>query len=106
MGKNQQTTLWQEDGYEATGATEDLNDGGQLERLIQAMEQRQGPARDKFKPLTFEGTGNVGYFIMQLNEVAEVNDWRAAAAMLPFREALKDSAKDCGQKRQNKSLQL
>ena len=73
-----------------------------LDRLTGAMERIAGtarpaaPLRDPFKAPQFDGTGEVNYFIQQFTDVADANQWNAAAALLHLREALKDGARECG----------
>lgn len=73
---------------------EELEDTETMERLLQAV--REEPRRDRFKPPTFDGTGDVDYFIRQFEEVADANGWDERAFRLNLRAALRDSAKDCG----------
>jgi hypothetical protein len=72
---------------------------GLLDRLTVAIERlSREPARpaEHFKPPTYDGQGDVELFINQYEEVADANQWEAAAAVLHLRQALKDGAKDCG----------
>jgi hypothetical protein len=67
-----------------------------LERMSQGDPDRQ---RTHFKTPTYEGKGDVEYFIQQFTEVSAANHWEEAAALLHLRETLKEGARDCGRSR-------
>lgn len=58
-----------------------------LERLIQA--------RDRFKTPTFDGMGDVQYFMRHFREVADINQWGVPAMRVHLSGALKKAAKSC-----------
>jgi hypothetical protein len=53
--------------------------------------------RREFKAPTFDGSGDVDYFIRQFAEVAEANEWAMPAAVIHLRASLTSRAADCGQ---------
>ncbi len=53
--------------------------------------------REKFQPPSFDGTGDVNFFIHQFEDVAAANEWGGGPARIHLRAALKDSATACGQ---------
>ncbi len=53
--------------------------------------------REKFKPPSFDGTGDVNFFIHQFEDVASANEWGMGPARIHLRAALRDSATTCGQ---------
>ena len=66
-----------------------------LERLVAAP--RAAPHREEFKTPQYTGEGDVEYFIRQFDDVADANQWDAAATFMHLREALREGARDCGQ---------
>ena len=65
------------------------------EVLNRALEQPA--ARNQFKAPSFDGTGDVGFFIDQFQDVAQANQWNGAAARIHLRASLTDVASACGQ---------
>ena len=53
--------------------------------------------RERFKPPSYDGTGDVNFFIRQFEDVATANEWGRGPARIHLRAALKDSAVACGQ---------
>ena len=76
-----------------------------LDRVAEMMEtiaareleraQRGGRERE-FKAPEYAGRGDVEYFIRQFDQVAEANEWTAAATLIHLRESLKEDARECG----------
>lgn len=80
------------------GATQENAVLGRLTDVLERMWQDPRPrVGDTFKAPSYDGQGNVEYFIRQFGEVAAANRWQEAAQLLHLREALKDTARDCGQ---------
>ena len=67
-----------------------------LERMWIEPRATINPPIRQFKAPQFDRNGDVEYFIRQFLEIAEANEWAAAAARLHLREALKETARDCG----------
>ncbi len=68
-----------------------------LERVLAAPQQPDRSSRDRFKTPTFDGKGDVVFFIRQFGDVAEANGWEPAAALIHLRAALTESATTSGQ---------
>ncbi len=69
------------------------------EVLQQALANPRPPVRaerEKFSPPSFDGTGDVNFFIRQFQDVAAANEWGRGPARIHLRAALKDSATACG----------
>lgn len=64
----------------------------QLAEAMQALINRPRP----FKPPTFDGHGDVEFFIQQFLEVSQANRWTPVAALLHLRESLQGETKECG----------
>lgn len=77
----------------------DRAEEGLLYRLGEVLDQalRQPPTRDRFKAPSFDGTGDVGFFISQFEDVARANQWDEASARIHIRASLTDAATSCGQ---------
>ena len=75
---------------------------GNVDRLSDVLERlntqtrQPGHGRDPLKTPSYDGKGDVNYFVQQFTEVADANGWNPAAALIHSREALKDTARDCG----------
>lgn len=69
-----------------------------LEQFLQ-LQQRPAVARPvarEFKIPEYDGTGDVGYFIRQAQDIIMANQWADEAALLHLRHSLKGIAQDCG----------
>ena len=53
--------------------------------------------REKFRPPSFDGTGDVDFFLRQFQDVATANAWEVGATRIHLRAALTDAATACGQ---------
>lgn len=70
---------------------------GRLADVLERMWEGQPRRRmEQFKTPSYDGQGDVEYFIRQFREVTEANEWNAAATLLHLREALREGAYDCG----------
>jgi hypothetical protein len=68
-----------------------------LQRVWDGQQQAQLSRHTRaFKAPEFNGKTDVEFFIVQFSEVAEANEWPAAAGLLHLRETLKEGARDCG----------
>ncbi len=77
-----------------------LDDGvlGQLgEVLERALKQTPLEVRDRFRAPSFDGNGDVGFFISQFEDVARANRWDGVSARIHLRAAVTDAAATCGQ---------
>lgn len=69
-----------------------------MEQLIEAVQQGVlRLRRDRFKALSFDGRGDVNYFIEQFTDVADANRWDPQATRLHLPQAREGAARDCGQ---------
>lgn len=77
----------------------DRGDEGVFYRLEEALNRalRQPEPRNQFKAPSFDGTGDVAFFISQFEDVAQANQWNAAATRIHLRASLTDTATACGQ---------
>lgn len=69
-----------------------------LEAMLQ-MQRNQEPARRaprEFKLPEFDGTGNVDYYVRQVQDIIIANEWTDEAALLHLRHSLKGIAQECG----------
>ena len=71
------------------------------DRLSEVLERLAGrpvmqPPVQQFRAPQYSGQGDVEYFITRFEEVAEANEWRHGAALLHLRDALRETAEDCG----------
>lgn len=70
--------------------------GEVLNRILQQpLVEARG--RDQFQAPSFDGTGDVGFFISQFEDIAQANHWNNASTRIHLRAALKDTAAACGQ---------
>jgi hypothetical protein len=69
---------------------------GQLAEVLERVMLQRTERKESFKTPTYDGKGDVEYFLTQFQEVADANEWADGAAMIHMREALKDEARDCG----------
>lgn len=72
-----------------------------LTEVLQNAIANPGPPprvdREKFSPPSFDGTGDVNFFIRQFEDVAVANEWNRGAIRIHLRACLKDAATACGQ---------
>ena len=54
------------------------------------------PPVQQFRAPQYSGQGDVEYFITRFKKVTEANGWGHGAALLHLRDALKNTAEDCG----------
>lgn len=71
-----------------------------LQEIVGGRQQEpvHPPAQEvpiRIKPPTYNGSGDVEFFITQFRDVAHVSHWNHQLTLLQLREALKESAKDC-----------
>ena len=64
--------------------------------LEQMLVQPRPAAQTPFKAPSYDGNGDIDYFIRQFEAVADANGWNRGATLLHLREALKAEAQECG----------